>query len=418
MWVGILCFSGITAAQGQDTLSLGYCFRETEANYPLVKDKMTLEEMSVLRMKNISSTYLPQFLLSGQATYQSTAINLTVPNSPIHISQSRDQYKATLEASQLLYDGGMTRAQKSLEQAGLAADEQQVEVDLYKVKEQVSNFYFLILTLQETEKLLKVTLSDLKAREQVMASSVRNGLLTESDLDNLTAERLRVEQQLSETSISKSSAVRILGILVNKNLSDSVKLSMPNLMVADSASGSRPEYALFDLQSKRLDASRKLTGTVNMPKISAFAQGGYGRPGLNMLDNNFNPYYIVGASLKWNLWDWNKNRRDRQVLEINKKTIDSKRETFEKNQNIDLQNKLAAITKLDEALQRDSMIVELRSKVVKVSASKLDNGVINTTDYITDLNSETSAKITMQSHKIQLQQAKTNYFITKGINIK
>lgn len=420
--VSCLCVMMLSVAmygQTPDTLTLGYCFSEATKTYPLGKDKAILQEISELKQKNINASYLPQFTLNGQATYQSTAININMPlpNNPISISQSKDQYKATVDASQLIYDGGLTRSQRNLEKSTLAADQQQVEVDLYKVKEQINSTYFLILSLQETEKLLQTTLSDLTEKEKTVASSVKNGVLTESDLNNLQAEKLKVEQQVTETGLNKSLAIKILGLLMNKPIPENVCLALPGKLPADTTASVRPELELFYAQQSKLDAAKKLTESSVMPKISAFAQAGYGRPGLNMLDDNFNPFYIVGASAKWTLWDWGKNRRERQVLDVTKKSIDTKKETFNKNLDIDLQNKQVAISKLEEAIKRDSMIVELRSKVARVSASKLDNGVINTTDYLTDKNAEIVAKINLENHKIQLQQARVAYFIAKGITI-
>jgi outer membrane protein TolC len=415
---GILCW---VAARGQvnDTLSLEKCFTGAIDNYPQIKDKVTLREMSELRLTNIGTSYLPQLALNGQATYQSSAIdiNLPLPGNPISIHQAKDQYKVTLDASQLIYDGGTTRYQRLLEQSSLAADQQQVDVDIYKVKEQVNSIYFTILSLQETRKQLQITLSELNEREKVMASSVKNGALTESDLDNLVAERLKVEQQISDVAINKTSAIRILGLYLNTSLSDSVKLILPHIVVADTGTLTRPEYKLFELQQDRLDASRKLTGAALKPRISAFAQAGYGRPGLNMLDDAFSTYYIIGASLKWTLWDWNKNHREREIIEVNKKSIDARKETFDKNLNIDLQNRLASIAKLEDALKRDTVIVGLRSKVAQTSASRLDHGIINTTDYLADINAETIAKISLENHKIQLQQAKAAYLIAKGADL-
>jgi len=151
-----------------------------------------------------------------------------------------------------------------------------------------------------------------------------------------------------------------------------------------------------------------------MPKVYAFVQGGYGRPGLNMLSNNFEAYYMVGANFKWTLWDWNKNRKDRKVLDVQKKMIQDKREMFDVNLNIDLQNRLSTIVKLEEALKRDNQIVELRSRITKTSASRFENGVITSSDYLADLNAEKVAKINLETHRIQLVQAKANYLLAKG----
>ncbi|HEY4789058.1 MAG TPA: TolC family protein, partial [Bacteroidales bacterium] len=386
-------------------------------NYPTAKDKALIQAAANLKISSVQSGYLPQVSLNGQTSYQSDGINITIPTPTGRqsMSQAKDQYKVTLDVNQVLYDGGSIHYQRKLEEASSAVDEQQVDVDLYKIREQVNNAYFQLLSLQENRKLLNATLNEIKDRESVVTSSVQNGVLTPSDLDILEAERLKVEQQLAEIDINRNSTLNILSILVGKPVPDSISLEMPVISVKDTTVPARPEYKLFDLQTERLEDSKQLTGTTLRPKVYAFAQGGYGRPGLNMLSNNFNTYYIVGASLKWTLWDWSKNRHDRQVLDVQKQMIQDKREAFDVNLNVDLQNRLSSIQKLEEALKRDDQIVELRSRITKASASRLENGVITSTDYLVDLNAETIAKINLETHKIQLVQSKANYLLAKGV---
>ena len=415
----VFCFVGIglgVSGQNMPPMTLKFCQEQALANYPTAKDKALIQAVSDLKISSLQTGLLPQVSLNGQATYQSDGINISIPTQagPKTMSSSKDQYKATLDINQLLYDGGTIRYQRRLEESSSAADVQQVEVDLYKIREQVNNTFFLLLSLQENRKLLNTTLGEIKNREGVVSSSVQNGVLTSSDLDVLEAERLKVEQQLAEIDITCKSTSSILSILISKPIPDSIQFELPMVSVKDTAASGRPEYKQFDLQAKRLEDSQQLTGSLLRPKVSAFVQGGYGRPGLNMLSNDFNLFYIVGANFKWTLWDWNKNHKDRQVLDVQKQMIQDKRETFDLNLNVDLQNRLSTFQKLEEALKRDGQIVELRSRITKTSASRLENGIVTSTDYLADLNAETTAKINLETHKIQLVQAKANYLLAKG----
>jgi hypothetical protein len=51
----------------------------------------------------------------------------------------------------------------------------------------------------------------------------------------------------------------------------------------------------------------------------------------------------------------------------------------------------------------------LRKKITARAASELENGIVTSTDYLADLNSETVALINYETHKIQLVQATVNY---------
>lgn len=401
-----------TIAQQSGIVTLKSCQEDAITNYPAARDKELLKQVSALKIQNLQTNYLPQITLNGQTTYQSEAIKI---NSPvISIDQSRAQYKATLDVNELIYDGGFTRYMKRLEVTSSDADVQQVEVDLFKIREQVNNVYFLLISLQENEKLIAATLNEVAEKENIVTSSVKNGVLIPSDLDVLMAEKLKIEQQLSEITINRKAALAILNILTNKSMTDSTVFELPHPEIVEAVAVNRPEYQLFDIQSKRLDDSRNLTGSMLMPKLYAFAQGGYGRPGLNFLKDKFAPFYIVGASLKWTIFDWNKNSRDKAVIDFQKQMIVTRKESFDRNLNTDLQNKLASIQKLQESIQRDKEILSLRHRITLSATSRLDNGIITSTDFLTELNAETIAKINAQTHLIQLEQAKVNYLLAKG----
>jgi outer membrane protein TolC len=243
---------------------------------------------------------------------------------------------------------------------------------------------------------------------------VKNGILLSSDLDLITAEMLKAEQQLGEIRISEQSAGDILGILIGNEIGDVIQLATPIVNIDMAAEPERPEFQLFDLQIHNLDANIKMAGTQRKPRLYAFGTLGYGNPALNFFKDEFRSYYIVGAGLQWKLWDWGKSSRERQVLTVQQEIVESKKESFNKNLQIMLKDELANVLKYEESVKIDEEIVVLREKITSTSASQLENGVITSSDYISELNAETQAKIKLETHKIQLVQAKINYLTKKG----
>ena len=152
----------------------------------------------------------------------------------------------------------------------------------------------------------------------------------------------------------------------------------------------------------------------NKPTVFAFSQLGYGKPGLNMINDEFDSYYVVGVGLKWNFWDWNNTKRKKKIVSFNKDLITTQENTFNKQLNVALKNEKAKIEIYEKAIESDKEIIKLREEVTESARSKLDNGVITSTDYITELTAETQAKLKYETHKIQLVQSKVNYLYIKG----
>jgi outer membrane protein TolC len=411
-----LLFSTILQAQEVKQLSLFDCQKLARENHPYYQDRQRIELNASLKNKNINTQWLPQINANAQATYQSdvTSIPIKIPGMTIP-SLPLDQYKLWLDINQMLYDGGSISAQKSINETTSQADLLQNESELHKIVEQVNQNYFTLLLVHENIVLLNSAKDNLIERKKTIEAGVKNGILQESDLKNINIELLKNQQQIDELNLSYSAGLRILTELTGKNLNDSTHIELPDTILTDTGAFQRAEIKMLDIQKTGLTHSDKFTYSQRLPKVFAFSQAGYGRPGLNMLKSDFSSYYIIGISLKWNLWDWSKTSRDRQSISLQSDMLESRRQSFEKNLRIMLDNSQAIIKQLEAALVTDSSIVDLRVSVTKLSSVKLDNGTITASDYIIDLNGEIQAKIQLKTHEIQLVQEKVNYLTIKGI---
>src|SRR5690606_26691828 len=135
-------------AQSTLSLTIDACYQLAERNYPLVKQYALLDKTKEYSLSNASKGYLPQINVSGQASYQSdvTQIPICLPNIDIPL-MSRDQYEVYGEVSQPLTGLFTVRHQKELIHANSAVEEQKIEVELYKLKERINQFYFGILLI-------------------------------------------------------------------------------------------------------------------------------------------------------------------------------------------------------------------------------------------------------------------------------
>ena len=133
-----------------------------------------------------------------------------------------------------------------------------------------------------------------------------------------------------------------------------------------------------------------------------------------MLSNNFAWYYIGGLRFSWNLGSWYTLKNQRQLLDINKKTLDIQKETFLFNTNITGKQQDEAAKKYLELIQKDDVIIALRESVKKAAGAQLENGVLSAHDYITQVNAEDEARQNLILHEVQLLQAQYNYQSTMG----
>ena len=403
-------------AQITDSLDLVNCRQQTIQNYPLNKDFNHNYEVNNLKIQNIKTIYLPVLNLTGQVYHVADVPHYVTNNPAIQIPQiGQDQYKVMLEARQVIYDGGLIKRQKAVEESSLMINNQSIETKLFSLNRQVNEIYFLILIFQEQQNLLKLTHKTLNEQLKVVSSGVKNGVLLPGDADVLKAEILKLEQSITELNAGKKNGLEILSLLMDTTFTEKVNLRTPTLKNPDDAQTiNRPEYKLMQYQQNNLENVSRLNGVKRFPYFGAFGSIGYGYPGMNMLEDEAAIIYTFGLNLNWNIWDWNKNKREKQIFSVQSDMIITQREVFDKNLNIALSKEKNDIDKLSELLINDEKIIVLREKISRTKASQLKNGVITSTDYIREFNAETISKIKRTLHELQRLQAIVKYNTLKG----
>ena len=405
----VLIISGAT--YGQQTISLEDCQQFISENYPLLKQSKTFIKQNEFDTEILNSAKLPQFNLDGQLTYQSDVISVPIPGST---SLNKDQYKTTISVNQLIFNGGLIDANKQLKTAQLKTKQQQLTVQMYALKKQVNQLYFSVLLAQESILLIEAKNRLLQSKLKEIISGVKNGVLLASSDNILKVELLKNNQKLEEIISAKKTLIATLSKLIAVTINEDALFKKPIIEVALNNEIKRPELDLFQLKKEEIESSVKLVSKKNAPTIMSFATGGVGNPGLNMLDNSFQSYYIVGAKLHWTIFDWNSNKKERKSLSLNKEIINNEQAIFLLNTNIALHQQEKEIEKIKAFIISDQEIIDLRKKVLEMKDSQLKNGTITVSEYITELTNLFVDKNTLVMHQIQLQLVKSNYRITKG----
>ncbi len=401
------------------TLQLGIdsCYSMARENYPLIKKQDLISKSSRYSIANASKIYLPQLTVNGQATYQSQTISFSeaLPSIPgiSFPTMDKDQYKIQAELSQAIYDGGITKHQKALILANEQMQQQSLEVNLNTLKDRVTHIYFSILLFDEQLKQNEIRKTDLQGALAKANAAFENGTGLKSNADELKAAIINIDMAAITFRANRKAFMDMLALLIGRPVDESTVLVLPEQLPIVSGI-SRPELKYFDLQKKNFDIQEQQLRSAYTPKLSAFAQGAYGRPTLNIIENKFGPWWIAGIRLNWSLGSLYSLKNNKHLLDINRQNIDTDKETFLFNTRITLNEQHADIKKYSDLLEQDNAVIELLTAVVQSAKAQLDNGVITVHEYIAKLNEENLAKQSRIVHRIQLLQAQYNFKNTSG----
>ncbi|MDR3272446.1 MAG: TolC family protein [Flavobacteriaceae bacterium] len=413
----------------QNKITLEECYEKARENYPAIKQYDLITKAENYTLDNLSKIFLPQISFNAQASYQTDVTKLTLKDNikellnqlpeKIDPSQfvetmSKDQYKAYVEATQVIYDGGQTKAGKNAARATSEVEKQKLEVNLYAIREKINQLYFGILLLDEQEKQLDEYYENLSAIQKTAESALKNGVAMQSDLDLVNVEILSLDQKKIELKSAQNACLTMLSIFIHEKLNENTEFEKPDDGSETSNSINRPEIQLFEKQRSLYEAQKETITAKNRPTLGLFVQGGYGRPGLNMLNPDFAPYAIGGVKFTWNFGNLYTKKNDLSLIENNFNILNIQEETFRFNTNLEMEKLRPEIEKFQKLMEKDDKIVKLRTQVKKSSQSKYDNGVYQMKDLISDINAENIAKQIKSTHYIQYLQSLYDLKYTNG----
>lgn len=387
-------------------ITLEECLIAAEKNYPLSKNRSILEALGDFNIQNAFAGKQPQVNLVAQATYQSdvTRIPIDAPQFKVPVV-AKDQYRTYAELTQSLIDGGSSNAAAGLQKRQTELDQKNLEVELYKLRERVAQLYFGALLSGRQIEQTELLILDQEAVLKKLDQSVQEGVVLRLNADQIRAEKIRTLQRKLEQSGMRKIYIQALGLLTGLDLMEDVILKEPQIQETIYGETHRPEIGLYETQSDFIRQQLNLTLSRNTPKAGFFLQAGFGRPGLNLLLNEFDTYYLAGLRFNWNLSGFWTNKNERQIAQSRMNMIDIQREVFRLNNRIQQQQYLEETSRLYELIRLDEELIVLRKRILETVKVQLDNGVVTASDYIRESNAMDQARLSLVLHQIQRTQS-------------
>ncbi len=412
----ILTLSAYISSQGLaqwKELSLDSCIAKSERNYPQIAQYALVAQSTGFSLENAQKGKYPQVSIVGQATYQSEVTSLPGSAGMGVPELSKDQYQLYGEVNQPLTGLAVINQEKKLIKNDGEVNRADLETKLYAIKERVSDLFFGILLVQEQLRQSDLTKADLEMGIKVMDASVQYGAALQTSADVLKAQLLTLQQRMIEQEATRDGYLKMLGLFIGEELDSSIPLASPASSVR-SKPINRPELRLFDAKMQSITLQDGLLKKTNLPQLSLFLQSGFGRPALNFLSNDFEPYYLGGLRLSWNLSNFYTNKGQKALFDIQRKTINSEKETFLFNTGMTLSNQEIQISKAKKLIEKDHEIIALRDRIVTTSRAQLENGVITTTDYNTLVTDADEARQDLILHQVELLKLRNDFKLTSG----
>jgi outer membrane protein TolC len=405
----------------KDTLTLSYCYERIQEHYPLARKTEIQQDITDLRVRLANTGYYPQIELTGNASYQSEVTRF--PAGPGGINApllSKDQYRVSLDVTQSLYAGGAIGLGKRLVKLEGAGEEASIEVQLHELRAQVDEVYFGILLARQQLRVIELLMDNLKTQLERVKAQVNNGVQLPSQGYTLEAELLQASLDSLETEATIRAGVEVLGTLIGRELPSDVALSIPSVTYEQlkAQNSRRPEMELLENTKQVLEIQKELAESQKWPKVSAFGSLSYGRPGYNILNDNFHEFYMVGLRVRWDFRDWSNSNEEQSILSMQQQKVKEEQRAFNRQISAATDRIHERILALQEQIKIEQKVIALRQQVAQEAENQLQSGVITAADYVTELNRASQAELALYIHRVQLSHMLAQYATVRGIPLE
>lgn len=406
--------------------SLATCQQMAEQNYPLIRRYDLIEQTANYTVQNLNRGWLPQLTLSAQATLQSDVVALPDALRNMMTAQGldvkglkKDQYKVQLELQQILYDGGAISSQKEVARRQSEVEAASNDVDMYQLRSRVNDLYFGYLLTQERLAINDASLHLLNNNIARLQALLDEGVAMQGDLNTLRAELLTAEQRTTELRTTSDALQQMLSLFCGGEVTPEPISETKLTGIPDNNFDLRPEMQLLNSRSSLLAAQRKALDAQLLPKVSLFAQGFYGYPGLNMYEDMFSHDWslngIVGLRMQWNISSFYTRQGDLHKLRLQQEQLQTARDLFTFNSTLQQTQEQRNAERCQKLLQQDDEIISLRQSVREASEAKLQDGIIDSYALVEQITREEAARINRLQHLIEFAQRQANLqFITNS----
>lgn len=409
----IILFQGVIFAQAQVTLD--DCHEKAKANFPLIKQYDLINQTTEFTLSNANKAYLPQVKLNVIGGYLIQGIPaMTVPGQPAE-DPSKTQLIGIAQVNQVLWDGGATRTAKDIAKAAAEVEKAGTDVSVYTIRERVNQVYFGILLMDEQLKQLTIFEDNLNRNLNRVQLSKDNGLAYQSDVDEVKAELLNLEQKRIELKYTRRGYIEMLSLLTGETLSENSEFAKP-VIINDilPSENKRPELELYASQLRLNSIQSAMNKVALMPKVGLMGAGIFITPGISFGTSKIENLAIVGLSASWKIDALYKNNNNKSLDKIKAERIANQQETFLFTNNLQLSQASSEIEKQKAIIEHDNEIVRLKTDITKSYQTRFDNGMCTMNDLINSMNRENEARSNQALHNVQLLMSKYNYQYISG----
>jgi outer membrane protein TolC len=339
--------------------------------------------------------------------------NISIPDLGSFSLVPHDNYSATINVNQTIYDFGKTEKSILLEKQSKELTLQSVEQVKQKLSQAVIANYYTLVYLQEALKIKDQQLETLNEHLKFIKKKQETGSATQYEVLTTEVRISTIENQRTDLETARQIQVCQLNSLLGKpestkqQVKKELNVSLPSLQddaLIASAMQNRDEMKLASEKAKLAQLRYNLTDTQNNPVLNAFLSGG--------IKNGYIPYlydpkpnFVAGIGLKVPVFDGKRNKYNLAQAQSAIQSNDQETEIARRNIVNEVVEGEANVKASQKKVDQGELQLRQATQAYTLAKTSFDSGVITNLELL-------EGSTAVSESRLQLMKAKIDYAVS------
>ena len=414
----IILFTSISAGQvandkmrlTTDSLSLKTVIQQVISTYPSVKVAEEAIRNADSRIGLAKTGYNPTVDMTASFANLAPVTKLSFPGLGNFQLYPGNNYSASVNFQQLVYDFGRTHQNVELENENKAIGEQTLEQVKQKLSLYTINSYYTLLFLQAAIKIKDEQLSTLNEHLQYIEKVMATGSATEYQVLTTKVRISSVENQkvdlIAALKTQQATMNSLLGIDQTNKPVVRYELSVePPAVQSDSilsfAFRNRDEVLINEKRATLAELRYGMTKLQNKPLLNLQASGG-AKNGYIPYLNRLTPNYVIGLGLRVPIYDGMKNKYNISQAQSAITSLSYESDYTKRNISNEVYESEALLFAASKKVSQSELQLTQALKAYSLAETSFKSGIITNLDLL-------DANTSVSESNLMLLKAKIDY---------
>ncbi len=393
-----------------DSLSLRSMILQVVSTYPSVKIAEEAIRNADSRISLAKTGYNPEVDMTASFANLGPVTKLSIPSFGTFQLYPANNYSASVNLRQLIYDFGRTRQNIELENENKAIGEQTLEQVKQKLALYTVNNFYTLLYLQAAIKIKDEQIAALNEHLQYIEKVMATGSATEYQVLTTKVKISTIESQKVDLMAAQTAQQAALNSLLgNDNAGNPVvrnELTVaPPVVQSDSilsyAYHNRDEVLINEKKVTLAELRYGMTKLQNKPLLSLQASGG-AKNGYIPYLNRLTPNYVIGMGLRVPLFDGMKNKYYLSQAQSAITTLSYESEFTKRNISNEVFESEALMFAASKKVSQSELQLKQALKAYSLAETSFNTGVITNLDLL-------DANTSVSESSLMLLKARIDY---------